>query len=111
MSIAESPIIDQAMLAELRAMDDDGSFLNDLIELFRTDTAAQFAKLEAELQKEDHEQARRTAHRIKGSAGSLGAKKMAGIASAIQLAHDPSEMNSLTQDLKTAYAEALSQLR
>lgn len=91
-------------------MDDDGSFVKELVDLFVTDSAASMSELQLLLQSNDLTTARQVAHRIKGSALSIGANRLAALASDIEGTKHAESMNESTTRLVTLREETISEL-
>lgn len=92
----EIPLIDKVRLDELRSMDDDGSFVKEIIDLFASDSETSIGQLHAALDASDLDLTRKVAHRLKGSALSLGASRFAALAADIE--HD-NEVASISESL------------
>jgi hypothetical protein len=73
---ASTERFDAAALQSLRAMDDDGTFLGELLEMFTDDVATDMTTLRAALASGDTGAARSTAHRQKGASGNLGLRAL-----------------------------------
>ena len=91
-------------------MDDDGSFVKELVDLFVTDSAASMSELQLLLQSNDLTIARQVAHRIKGSALSIGANRLAALASDIEGTKHAESMHESTTRLVTLREETISEL-
>jgi two-component system sensor histidine kinase/response regulator len=76
------PTIDPTRLRELR--DDYGGLAEQLLELFETTAATTLVELRAALDAGEHDEVRRLAHRLKGSARNVGATGMAELAAALE---------------------------
>lgn len=92
----EIPLVDKNRIEELRSMDDDGSFIAEIVDLFVTDSEASISELRSSINLNDLDQTHKTAHRLKGSALSIGANRFAALASDIE--HD-SEFASIKQSM------------
>ncbi|HTE05091.1 MAG TPA: Hpt domain-containing protein [Planctomycetota bacterium] len=69
----EIPALDPAALDELRACDDDGSLIAELIDLYLKDTPRRLALLREAHDAGDAAGVSREAHALKGSCGQFGA--------------------------------------
>lgn len=110
MSITPLDLLDHKRLNELRSLDDEEAFLNDLIELFRSETAVSLDELKVAVENAQVDAARSVAHRIKGASASLGAKHMAIVASSIETADSGETMRSLFPELSRSYEMTISEL-
>ncbi len=79
-------MLDQRALDELRGLDPDGSagLLNQIIQCYLDDTSTQIAKLRAAATAENIENMTRTAHSMKSSSFSVGAKHIGELARDIE---------------------------
>jgi HPt (histidine-containing phosphotransfer) domain-containing protein len=69
---------DPVNVARLReATLEDAEFMGELVEMFLTDAAEQLTSLERALAAEDWPSTRRTAHRLRGASGNVGAEELA----------------------------------
>jgi two-component system, sensor histidine kinase and response regulator len=84
-SETEAPL-DERALASLRELQQEGEpdFVGELIELFLHDAPPQLAALRDAIEEEDADSVELIAHTLKGSSGSMGAKKMAEICAELQ---------------------------
>jgi two-component system sensor histidine kinase/response regulator len=84
-SETEAPL-DERALASLRELQQEGEpdFVGELIELFLHDAPPQLAALRDAIEEEDADSVELIAHTLKGSSGSMGAKKMAEICGELQ---------------------------
>lgn len=80
-----SGTIDPERIASLRSLD-DGSLLNELIELFFRETPARLTEIEQALEMGSADAIARAAHRIKGTSANMGANGLADIAELIESA-------------------------
>lgn len=80
------PVLDPAVWASLRALDDDPAFLDELIDLFVDDARPRVSRLRAALETGDRAAARAAAHSLRGAAGNIGASAAAALARDIE--HD-----------------------
>ncbi|MEY4066243.1 MAG: hypothetical protein RIR26_2451 [Pseudomonadota bacterium] len=70
---------------ELSGPDDDGFLFAEIAEIFEQTTPELLGKLESAIAGGNSETVRQIAHRLKGSAANLGAKKMSELCSAAEL--------------------------
>jgi HPt (histidine-containing phosphotransfer) domain-containing protein len=89
-------MLDTDVLGELRALDDED--LVDLVELYFADVLVQLGLLRDALAAGDGEAIASAAHRIKGASLSVGAARVAGLASDIEIAGRDGDL-SLTGEL------------
>ena len=82
--MAAQPLLDPAVWASLRALDDDPAFIDELIDLFSDDALPRAERVRASLADGDHRAAQFAAHSIRGSAGNIGASEVAAIAAGIE---------------------------
>ena len=83
----ETPVLDAAVLEELAAsVGGDGEFVVDLIETYLDDAEGQFAAIEAAVAADDPAALVRPAHTLKSSSATLGAKRLAERARALEIA-------------------------
>ena len=82
----QKPVIDPAVIANLRTLNsgDGDDFLREIVELFFADMPVRLADLDRSLGAGDAPTFQRAAHSIKGSAASLGAKTLRGMAEDIE---------------------------
>lgn len=83
---APKPVIDPGVIANLRTLNssDGDDFLREIVGLFSADMPVRLADLDRSLATGDAPTFRRAAHSIKGSAASLGAKTLRGMAEEIE---------------------------
>ncbi|WP_432471003.1 cache domain-containing protein [Amphritea sp. HPY] len=72
-------------IEQLREMDDDGSFLNRIIEAYLEKSPADIAQLRQGLDRADAEMLRKAAHSFKSSSYNLGAHQLAELCKAMEL--------------------------
>ena len=82
---AEEPF-DQETLDQLRSLDEDGSFIAELVGMFRDDIASHVATLHAAIAARDEQTIARTAHQAKGASANLGMKALAASLKTLELA-------------------------
>ena len=114
----DNPILNPSALEALRSISPEGdsSFLNELIDIYLTDTPKQLVLLEGALAKQDTATVIRASHSIKGSSGNFGATRLAQLAQEIEShgkTNNLAAAAALVGDLKSQYvlvADALNQL-
>lgn len=79
-------VVDVAVLDGLRSLQAEGEpdLLSELIELFRTETPALVEAMEAAVAQGDPEKLWRAAHGLKGSSGTLGARRLASLSADLE---------------------------
>lgn len=82
----EPAAVDPRVLAELRSLQDDASprFFRDLIDQFLAQGREKLVELREGLRSQDVERIARVAHTLRGSAGSLGARRLSFLAGAVE---------------------------
>jgi HPt (histidine-containing phosphotransfer) domain-containing protein len=106
----EIALVDQTRLQELRSMDDDGTFLNEIITLFASDSESSITEIKSTLAANDLAQMKKVAHRLKGSALSLGANRFAALASDIEHDLDPASIKESVARLESLREETINEL-
>ena len=87
MNERETPVLDAAVLEELAAsVGGDRGFVEELIRTYLEDTEGQLAAIEAAIAAEDAGALIRPAHTLKSSSATLGAKRLAERARALEIA-------------------------
>jgi two-component system sensor histidine kinase/response regulator len=83
---SEEAPLDEWALAGLRELQQEGDpdLVKELVVLFLDDAPSQLAALRGAIEEEDADSVERIAHTLKGSSGSMGAKKMAEICGELQ---------------------------
>ncbi|MDZ7637821.1 MAG: Hpt domain-containing protein [Bryobacterales bacterium] len=80
-----SPTLDTSVLEELRAYSDEEQDLaEELVGLFLEDSPQQLLALQRALQNADLAEVEKRSHRLKGSAGSIGAVRLREICGALE---------------------------
>lgn len=106
------PVLDGSVLEELRQYSSGTQDLaEELITLFLNDSPAQLATLQQALRTGNRDAIERTSHRLKGSAGSIGARRFQQMCEAIETAaRDGSQPPAeITESEITAELELLQQ--
>ncbi|MBI4752401.1 MAG: CHASE domain-containing protein [Acidobacteria bacterium] len=81
----DQPSLDYKVLADLRELSDEGeNFLDEVIETFQINATPQIQTLRDSIANQNHDDAERAAHRLKGSCGIVGAKRLSVIAGEIE---------------------------
>ena len=87
MNERETPVLDAAVLEELAAsVGGDRGFVDELIRTYLEDAEGQLAAIEAAVGAEDASELIRPAHTLKSSSATLGAKRLAERARALEIA-------------------------
>jgi HPt (histidine-containing phosphotransfer) domain-containing protein len=106
----EIPLVDKNRIEELRSMDDDGSFIAEIIDLFVSDSETSINELRSLIGASELDQTRKTAHRLKGSALSIGANRFAALASDIEHDNDPASIRISLGRLEQLRSETIAEL-
>ncbi len=83
--IRRSDRFDDELVEGLRAMDEDGTFLHELIDLFRSATAQDMRSLREAVAQGDASAMKTTAHRAKGASRNLGLRALSASLNAIEV--------------------------
>jgi two-component system sensor histidine kinase/response regulator len=102
-----NPPIDPHRLRTLR--EDYGDVAAELLQLFETTAAATLTEIRAALDAGDREEARRLAHRLKGSARNVGATGMADLSA--ELEQGPPDALTALDRLEAALQPTCAALR
>lgn len=92
-------------------MDTDGSFLKELVDLFSHDSETSLNELQDSLREGDLVNVKKVAHRLKGSALSIGANRLAALASEIELEPEPGHINESAERLTSIRIETINELQ
>lgn len=85
-SQAGPPVLDIQVLEELRQYSDkDHDLVQELIQIFLADSPMQLLSLQDALRDENWTEVERRSHRLKGSAGSIGAVRLRELCEEIEL--------------------------
>jgi HPt (histidine-containing phosphotransfer) domain-containing protein len=80
------PVLDQQVLDELRQYsDDEQDLVQELVTLFLRETPMQLLALQQALNEANSEEVQRRSHRLKGSAGAIGASRLREMCEQIEL--------------------------
>lgn len=96
-------MLDTAVLGELRVLDDED--LRDLVELYFSDVLVQLGRLRDALADGDADVIAAAAHRIKGASLSVGAARVAGLASEIEIAGKSGDLGGTGELIATLDSE------
>jgi HPt (histidine-containing phosphotransfer) domain-containing protein len=115
----DRPDLDSEALENLRSIDPDGGneFLRELVNIFLADTPRRIAEIEQSASTRDKVKLTRAAHSLKGSAGTFGASRLAGLAAEIEGQGQTSEFDQASANVKLLSEEferlqpALTELR
>ena len=99
--------LDLALLAELRELLKSGNLgaFTDLIGIFLSDTEKGLIMLTSAFESGDYQRVKGVAHRIKGGAGSLGARTMAGICRELEMLPPESKAETMIRLIDTLREE------
>ena len=106
----EIPLVDRKRIDELSLMDDDGSFLRELVDLFAQDSESSLKEIQSSLAAGDQANVKKLAHRLKGSALSIGASRLGALASEIELAPEEDLMSDAVEQLAPLHTETINEL-
>ncbi len=76
------PLMDQSIIESLQGLGDD-DFLKQLFNLFVQDAGRLVGEMEKACRQNDHDNAQRTSHTLKGSAASIGAARIEAVAASM----------------------------
>lgn len=108
-SVAEDAF-DAETLEQLRSLDTDGTFIAELVGMFRDDIATHIATLHEAIAACDEDTITRTAHQAKGASANLGMRALAASLKTLELsASAPSdELTDAMLVVEAKAAEALA---
>ena len=105
MNLDGAPVLDHAVLADLRAsMGDDDEFMRELVQTYVEEGQASLAGLLAAAAAADCAAIVRPAHTLKSTSASLGAMRLSAICREIEAAGRESRADSLPEDAELARA-------
>jgi HPt (histidine-containing phosphotransfer) domain-containing protein len=84
--------------------------VQEVLSVFRTDTAERIAKLKAALARDDRTTVRHQAHAIKGSSGQVGAMEVSSLCRQLEadaMTASPDVLKDLATRAEAAFAEVL----
>jgi two-component system sensor histidine kinase/response regulator len=103
MTIDESPILDDAVLAELReSTGDDDDFLRELVETYVGEATGYLEAMRAAASEADAAAIVRPAHTLKSSSATVGAMRLAAISRGIEEAGRSGRVDGLAADVDEA---------
>jgi HPt (histidine-containing phosphotransfer) domain-containing protein len=105
---SDAPVLDPDALARLHRLGGAG-FVAELLRLFDEQGTARVGEITNAAMADDLETARRSAHSLVSTAGNLGARRLQGLAAAIERAaasHDWAAVSSLVPTLAPAFDAA-----
>ncbi len=104
--MSEADTLDQAALADLRAMTgDDPAFLGELIDTYVADMPQQLAAIRRALEVGDAEAVRRAAHSLKSNSATFGAATLAELGAQIEARGKGGELAGTDELVARADAE------
>jgi CheY-like chemotaxis protein/HPt (histidine-containing phosphotransfer) domain-containing protein len=107
--------LEPAMIAQLRSLDaGHPGFLRELVENFAADSAELVASLPAQVAARDGDAVRTAAHRLKGTAANLGAKRLSEACAALEEAAAQAQwdgMGDRPQQIAAMVGATVAQLR
>jgi HPt (histidine-containing phosphotransfer) domain-containing protein len=95
--------LDTTVLDELRVL--DGEDLRDIVELYFTDVSDQIDRMRSSLDEGDGEGVAAAAHRIKGASLSMGAARVAALASDAEMAGRAGDLSPCAELASSLEAE------
>ena len=105
MNLDDAPVLDHAVLDELRAsIGDDDAFMVELVETYVSEGETNIAGLLAAAAAQDCAAIVRPAHTLKSTSASLGALRLSAICRAIEEAGRQERTETLRQDAELARA-------
>lgn len=83
--MASNNILDQSILQDLLKLnEEDGNFLFELIELFKTATSQKLVEMQKQLELGNFPALKKIAHSLKSSGGSVGALRLANLSERLE---------------------------
>ena len=114
MTADDAPILDEAVIAELRASTgDDDEFVRELVEAYLSEATGYLDAMTAAAAAADAAAIVRPAHTLKSSSATMGAMRLSGICRDIEEAGRDGRTDGLTEDVERAnatWAETLEAL-
>lgn len=115
MTIEDAPILDQAVIAELReSTGGDDDFVRELVEAYVAEATGYLDAMSAAAITGDAAAIVRPAHTLKSSSATLGAMRLAGISRGIEEAGRAGRPEGMAADVEraqTTWIETLGSLR
>jgi len=104
---AEAPVLDEAVLIELKeTTGDDPAFVRDLVETYLADVPIQLGGIEAAIAANDAEALIRPAHTLKSSSAAVGAMRLSDVSRTLEMAGRSGTLDASAPDnAKAARAE------
>ena len=104
---ADIPSLDEDIIQGLLSLctEGDTSALDEMSELFASDTESRIAKIEAAIEASDPAALRAVAHALKGSSSNFGARRMANFCLLIEEASDNGDDDAIRANLAALKAE------
>jgi signal transduction histidine kinase/DNA-binding response OmpR family regulator len=93
------PVLDQSLLAALRESEGQSPLLQQLIDQFLQETPAHLAELQGAVEQGNVHRVEEVAHRLKGSAAQLGARRMSRLSAALQEAGRRADLGTAAAQL------------
>jgi HPt (histidine-containing phosphotransfer) domain-containing protein len=101
----EMPVLDDAVLAELRASTgDDEAFVRELVDAYVTEATGYLEAMSAAASAGDAAAIVRPAHTLKSSSATLGAMRLSTISRSIEEAGRAGHAGNLASDVERAHA-------
>jgi HPt (histidine-containing phosphotransfer) domain-containing protein len=109
---APLPVFDDAVFANLRGLDDDGAFVGELIDVFRSESPVRIAALHGFVGMGKLADLVSVAHALKGAGGTLGLPRFAAAAHDLECAGREGRLpaKAALPRLETEYAAAIRAL-
>ena len=101
---------DAETIDQLRELDEDGTFIAELLGMFREDIGSHLTTLHAAIAAADDDTIKRTAHQAKGASANLGMRALAASLKTLELtANAPKdELEAAMAEVEVRVAEALA---
>jgi HPt (histidine-containing phosphotransfer) domain-containing protein len=112
--VVDTPPIDEGVLADLSRLSQDPTFVERLLNGFRSDTERLVREITDALAQRRYEQVKDSAHALKGGAASVGASHLSQLASRLDKAtHDALRLKAAqwTEELLKSSGAALDALQ
>ncbi|MDP1793468.1 MAG: ATP-binding protein, partial [Acidimicrobiales bacterium] len=100
---APADAFDHDVAQHLRSLDDDGSFLLDLLTMFRNDSHALLQNLQDAIASGDTKSIRGYSHQLKGSTGLLGLRALSAACARVE--HDHESVSACIGHMDAVYEE------
>lgn len=114
--VFKSNVLDQKIISGLLSLCEQRTYdlLGQLVDIFCTETPQLIEDLQHFLAKNDQESAKKVAHAIKSSSGSIGAMRLQELSGRIEKSNAPlsiEQLLGLVEELKKEYEFAAAELR